>query len=101
MKGQEFGDVSISLSQRYQQAVMAAGGLPLVLPGIASAELVAECVKRCDGVLFTGGDDINPKLYATRLPRKLRKTVMGGAPERDLRELMLIDEVFRQRKPVF
>jgi len=101
MKGQEFGDVSISLSEAYQRAVMVAGGLPLVLPGIASAELVAECVRRCDGVLMTGGDDINPKLYAPRLSPKLRKTVMGGAPERDLRELMLIDEIFRQRKPVF
>ena len=101
LKGQEFGDVSISLSERYQNAVMAAGGLPLVLPGIASAELVAECVQRCDGVLLTGGDDINPTLYAGRLSRKLRKTVVGGAPERDLRELMLIDEIFRQRKPVF
>ncbi len=99
-KGIEFGDTSISLSQAYQQAVLAAGGLPLVLPCIASREMVAESVRRCDGVLLTGGYDVNPKLYSERLPPKLQKTVGAAPPERDLRELMLIDEVFRQRRPV-
>jgi putative glutamine amidotransferase len=101
VKGDEFGDTSISLSETYQRAIIAAGGLPLALPGIASPELVAECVRHCDGVLFTGGDDINPKLYAKNLPAKLAKTVTIEPGERDLRELMLIDEIFRQRKPVF
>lgn len=99
--GDEFGDTSISLSETYQRAIMTAGGLPLALPGLASRELVAECVRRCDGVLFTGGDDVNPKLYAERLSPRLRRTVTIEPGERDLRELMLIDEVFRQRKPVF
>lgn len=101
VKGDEFGDTSISLSETYQRAVMMAGGLPLALPGVASREVVAECVRRCDGVLFTGGDDVNPKLYAKRLPPKLMKTVSIEPGERDLRELILIDEIFRQRKPVF
>jgi putative glutamine amidotransferase len=99
-RGEEFGDESISLSERYQRAIVAAGGLPLVVPGIASEELLAECVRRCDGVLLTGGDDINPELYTTHLPAKLRKTVGPAPVERDLRELILIDEVFRQRKPL-
>jgi putative glutamine amidotransferase len=101
VKGDEFGDVAITLSETYQRAIMAAGGLPLALPGIASPELVAECVRRCDGVLFTGGDDINPKLYTRRLPAHLAKTVTVSGGGRDLRELILIDEIFRQRKPVF
>ena len=61
VKGDEFGDTSISLSETYQRAIMQAGGLPLVLPWLASPEIVAECVRRCDGVLFTGGDDVNPQ----------------------------------------
>jgi putative glutamine amidotransferase len=101
VKGDEFGDTSISLSETYQKAIIAAGGLPLALPGIASQEVVADCVSRCDGVLFTGGDDINPKLYTKKLSPKLRKTVTIEPGERDLRELMLIDEIFKQRKPVF
>lgn len=102
MKGDEFGDVSISLSETYQMAVMGAGGVPVAMPATTSRELVAACVSRTDGVLLTGGEDINPALYTKRLSPRLRRTVTvtpdGGA--RDLRELMLVDEVFRQRKPL-
>ena len=101
LKGDEFGDTSISLSESYQQAVIAAGGLPLTLPCVAARETLAECVRRADGVLLTGGNDINPLLYRKELPPELRKTVMPATRERDLRELMLVDEIFRQRKPFF
>jgi putative glutamine amidotransferase len=100
--GIEFGDRSISLSEAYPRAVADSGGLPLMLPVGTSRELMAECVRRCDGVLLTGGDDIEPRLYGNGLPAKLRRTV-GTTPdrgERDLRELILIDEVFRQGKPL-
>ena len=101
-EGVEFNDQSISLSEAYPRAVADSGGIPLTMPVGKSRDLVAECVRRSDGVLLTGGDDIEPKLYGNGLPRKLRKTVStspdGG--ERDLRELMLIDETFRQRKPL-
>jgi putative glutamine amidotransferase len=100
VKGDEFGDMSISLSETYQKAIVTAGGVPLVLPYMASKEIIAECVSHCDGVLLTGGDDINPDLYAKRLSPALRKTVTIEPGERDLRELMLIDEVFRQKKPI-
>ncbi|MDB6125287.1 MAG: glutamine amidotransferase [Pedosphaera sp.] len=100
VKGDEFGDTSISLSETYQKAIAAAGGIPLVLSYFASKEIVAETVRHCDGVLLTGGDDINPKLYTKTLSPKLRKTVTIEPGERDLRELILIDEVFRQRKPI-
>jgi len=100
VKGEEFGDVSISVSETYQRAIMAAGGLPLVLPCMASKELMAECVRRCDGVLFTGGDDVDPKIYGAKLSPKLKKTVAIEPGERDLRELILVDEIFRQQKPL-
>ena len=101
LKGEEFGDASISLSRAYQQAVIAAGGLPLTLPCVADRNTLAECVRRADGVLLTGGNDLNPGLYTASLPRALAKTVGPATGERDLRELMLVDEIFRQRKPVF
>jgi putative glutamine amidotransferase len=101
-KGEEFGDFSISLSATYQQALIACGAIPLVLPVSVSRELIAECVRRCDGVLLTGGEDVDPRLYRNGLPLRLQGTVTvtpdGGA--RDLRELLVIDEVFRQGKPL-
>lgn len=101
-KGDEFGDLSISLSETYQRALLGAGGLPLALPALTSRKLIAEGVRRCDGVLLTGGDDVDPRLYGQEPPPRLRRTVTvtpdGGA--RDWREFVLIDEVFRQRKPL-
>lgn len=99
--GVEFSDRSISLSEAYPRAVAAAGGVPVVSPSGTSRELMAECVSRCDGVLLTGGDDVEPELYGSKLAPKLRRTVETTPDngERTLRELILIDEIFRQRKP--
>jgi putative glutamine amidotransferase len=101
-KGVEFSDASLSLSRRYPEAIAACGGLPLVMPHTTSREQVLDYVRRADGVLLTGGDDVNPKLYSTRMPATLRGKAMvtedGG--RRDLFELLLLDEVFRQRKPL-
>jgi len=100
--GVEFGDRSISLSENYPRAIAEAGGIPLTLPVGHARGLIAESVRRCDGVLLTGGDDIEPRLYGNGISAKLRRTVEtspdGGA--RDLREVLLVDEVFRQRKPL-
>ena len=99
--GVEFSDRSVSLSEAYTRAVAAAGGIPIIAPSGVQRELMAECVRHCDGVVLTGGDDIEPDLYEKKLPARLRRTVDptpdGG--ERTLRELFLIDEIFRQRKP--
>lgn len=101
-RGAEFHDLSISLSVKYDFAILQSGGVPVTAPATTDRALLAEFVRRVDGVLLTGGDDINPDLYTDRLPRAVKKTV-GLTPDggqRDLRELRLIDEVFRQRKPL-
>lgn len=100
-KGVELGDRSISLSETYQRAVRVAGGLPLALSSLADGEMIADCVARSDGILLTGGDDLNPKLYTRRAPAGLGRPMTASGRARDLRELMLIGEIFRQRKPVF
>ncbi len=101
-KGKEHGDRSISLSQAYLTALVNAGAIPVTLPDTISREVLAESVRRSDGVVLTGGDDVDPRLYARGLPAPVRRTVAptpdGG--ERDYRELLVIDEVFRQRKPL-
>ncbi len=100
--GVEFHDLSASLSVKYDLAVLQAGGIPVTTPVTTDRAVLAETVRRVEGVLLTGGDDINPGLYDPRLPARIRRTVDqtpdGGA--RDLRELILIAETFRQRKPL-
>jgi putative glutamine amidotransferase len=100
-KGAEFADSSISLSNRYTDAVIAAGGLPQVFPATTSSAVIAESVERCDGILMTGGDDIDPKLYAKDLPDELRKTVGPVEPDRDTWETVMIGEIFQRQKPLF
>lgn len=101
-RGVEFHDLSASLSVKYDFAITQAGGIPVAAPTTTDCKLLAEVVRRVDGVLLTGGDDINPDLYTKNLPRAVHKTIEqtpdGGG--RDLRELVLIHEVFRQRKPL-
>ena len=99
-RGVEFRDPSINLSRNYSQAIVAAGGIPLVSPCVLDRAVIKQSVRKCNGVLLTGGDDVEPKLYSKRLPPLLRKTVSPPEPDRDEFELLLIEEVFRQRKPL-
>jgi putative glutamine amidotransferase len=100
-QGIEFADVSVSLSNKYSLAVRKAGGLPLIASCLPDKNFVAESIARCDGVLLTGGDDIQPELYDPKVKPELRETVKETEPERDLFELMVIEETFRQQKPMF
>lgn len=101
-RGVEFGDPSLSLSWAYGRALEQAGALPLALPPVSEESTLVQLVARCDGVLLTGGYDVNPGLYRSRvspiLQRTLKLTPDGG--QRDWAELLIIREVFRQRKPL-
>ncbi|MDE3068005.1 MAG: gamma-glutamyl-gamma-aminobutyrate hydrolase family protein [Verrucomicrobiota bacterium] len=101
-RGVEFHDLSVSLSVKYENALLQAGAIPVTGPTSTDRAVLAEALRRADGVLLTGGNDIQPDLYTSRLPRAVRKTV-GATPDggrRDLRELLLVDEIFRQRRPL-
>ena len=99
-KGVELDDFSSSLSLQYPRALSAAGAMPWLLPCIPEQDWVSDALRRCDGVLLTGGDDVDPKLYTNRLPRGVAKTIHRESSLRDLFEMMLIREAVRQRKPL-
>jgi putative glutamine amidotransferase len=99
-RGVEFADLSASLSNRYALAVARAGGVPHILPLLPDRSFLRECVRRAKGVVLTGGDDLDPKIYRLRTPTKLRRTVTLDHPQRDAVEFAVIAEVFRQKKPL-
>ena len=100
-RGVEFSDFSLSLSDCYTRAIIAGGGIPLVMPCNSERKFIAECVSRCDGVLLTGGDDVHLRHYCKKnIPLKLKKTVGGVDELRDELELRLIEQVFASRKPL-
>ena len=58
----------------YCQAVIRAGGIPIVLPVTADAELAEQMFALCDGFLFPGGEDVDPRFY-NEAPHPLLGTV--------------------------
>ncbi len=51
------------LNCNYVRALVAHGVMPVVLPSVVEADLVATCVTAIDGLLLTGGDDVDPQAY--------------------------------------
>ena len=74
-RGSEFSDYSLNLSHAYTQAIIKAVGVPMVIPCETNDEFVAEAVRRCDGVMISGGEDLQPELYSAELKPGLRETV--------------------------
>ena len=99
-QGSEFADFSLGLSMTYALAIQAAGGMPWLLPTVPEARFVREAVSRADGLLLTGGDDVDPKRYTKRLSKKVAKTVQPAHAARDSFEILLIQEALKHRKPL-
>lgn len=77
----------------YVRAVLAAGGLPVILSPLIGARYAAYATDSIDGLLLTGGEDIDPSLYG-QPPSPMLHAV---SRERDLFELAIF-AVARQRE---
>lgn len=89
----KFGTVQVGES--YIRAVINAGGLPIVIPVGLSDEAAAELYARLDGVLFTGGGDIDPARF-DGLPHP---RVYGIDERRDSLEIRLAQMAAENGKP--
>jgi putative glutamine amidotransferase len=80
----------------YIRAVEQAGGIPVLIPSLGDEEALAAIYARLDGLLLTGGGDIEPGLYGEpRLPE------CGPAEEaRDLTELTLARLALEHKLPI-
>ncbi|MDP2773833.1 MAG: gamma-glutamyl-gamma-aminobutyrate hydrolase family protein, partial [Nocardioides sp.] len=75
------------LPTQYADAVTATGGLPVLLPPVAVTGAADEVVARLDGLVVTGGADVDPARYgAEPHPR-----TAGWRPDRDAWESALLD----------
>ena len=71
----------------YVNSVLKAGGVPLVLPVTSDPELLSAMLERVDGVIMTGGEDIDPLKWFGEEP----VSAMGEiAPKRDDFDIALI-----------
>jgi putative glutamine amidotransferase len=80
----------------YVDAVIRAGGVPVMLPLTTDLSVLASLSNRLDGLLLSGGNDIDPKLYGQK-PHRSVKDISGL---RDSTEVFLLQEMLAARKPV-
>ena len=63
------GSHRVRLNSAYVTALESAGLIPVVVPPLAGNEAARAIVSRVDGVVLTGGEDVEPSLYGQdRLP---------------------------------
>jgi putative glutamine amidotransferase len=79
----------------YARAVELAGGLPVLLPYKTDVSLVGEYADLVDGMLFSGGADLDPALYGQAWHPKAGPI----DPDRQKFELALLAEIERRRTP--
>ena len=55
-----YEDLTCKLGKGYYQSVVAAGGVPVVIPPVADADTIVNTLERVDALILSGGGDINP-----------------------------------------
>jgi putative glutamine amidotransferase len=90
------GVARVRLGLAYARAVERAGALPVIVPPLTTNESAARILDAADGLLLTGGEDVDPALYgAARHP-----SVTDVSTERDATELALLAAARERGKPV-
>ncbi len=86
----------LRLNSTYVTALESAGLIPIVAPPLASEESAHAILSRVDGLLLTGGEDVEPTLYG-----QPRSANCGEANlPRDRTEIALIKAAREMRKPI-
>ena len=69
-----FDNGNMSLAPGYYTSILKAGGIPFVIPPCDEDDVLANLLDKVDGLLLSGGGDINPlylqvKTWIERTPR--------------------------------
>ena len=89
------GDKGCELAQGYYISVVKAGGTPVVIPPHKDKESILSLLDTLDGLVLSGGGDINPLLLGEEPLPQLHSV----CPERDETELFLAREAFHRQIP--
>ncbi|MEA3326872.1 MAG: gamma-glutamyl-gamma-aminobutyrate hydrolase family protein [Chloroflexota bacterium] len=90
------GSLVCQVGQAYITSIQKAGGIPMMIPVGMDIKSLDSLLSRLDGVLFTGGPDIDPHRFTAQTHPK----VYGVSPARDALELALTGKVLADDKPV-
>ncbi|HET7478887.1 MAG TPA: gamma-glutamyl-gamma-aminobutyrate hydrolase family protein [Rubrobacteraceae bacterium] len=81
----------------YVEGVAHAGGVPVVLPPVGEQRAAEAVIGGLDGLLLSGGSDLDPSYYGEKPIPELNVTL----PERDAFEMALLGEALRRGIPIF
>jgi putative glutamine amidotransferase len=88
---------AIDAVRRYLDAILWAGGLPVVIPTFAPPEVATEYLERVDGLLLPGSpSDIDPAIFGEAPHAKLGKML----PERDAMDFSLLQHGDDAKLPI-
>ncbi|MBP5340383.1 MAG: membrane dipeptidase [Prevotella sp.] len=91
-----YGEQMSKLGEGYYKQVVEAGGTPLIIPPLANKATLLDTLDHIDGLLLSGGADVNP-LFAGEQP----VPQLGGInDERDLPELLITRLAFNRQMPI-
>ena len=85
------------LGDKYVQAIVKAGGIPVILPAMEDPAVMEAMAEGLDGILLSGGGDVDPARYGQRATGHLG----GVSVRRDTAELALAKyAIEKTNKPV-
>ena len=86
----------LGLMPSYLEAIVAAGGVPVMIPLGLSDDDLQVAIQQMDGILLPGGGDIEPTVYQGRR----HQTVSGIDEDRDRVEMTVARTAVAQQKPL-
>jgi len=86
----------MALSAAYTQAIIDAGGIPLMVPLGLDSNAWLKIFNMVDGVMLPGGGDILPASYNRPVETQLR----GADEDRDMFEIWMAQTAIEQKKPL-
>ena len=94
---EEEGKQPYSFTYRdYSEAVIAGGGIAFLLPIIKNKNNVELLLKKIDGILLTGGNDVPPQRYGEE---RHERTVCVH-PDKDTSDFILVGTAIKMKKPI-
>ena len=91
-----FRDSDCTLAEGYYQSILKAGGTPLIIPPYDDTDALINTLDYVDGILLTGGADINPLFLGEEPVKELH----GINPRRDRQELLLTQLAADRQIPI-
>ncbi|PAE26654.1 MULTISPECIES: gamma-glutamyl-gamma-aminobutyrate hydrolase family protein [Bacillaceae] len=86
----------LSVSLDNINSLVNAGAVPTVVPNLLDEENIMQLAETLDGLLVTGGGDIDPTLFGEEPHQKLGSI----CPERDIFEISIIQKMLALDKPI-